>query len=87
MRNGDDHGFAQVGGQVGRTDHHDRGDQDLTSRQRWPQSISGGGTQHADPHLLSATRLDGALTRLRGGTNPELLIDLLALRWPTVGAT
>ena len=34
-----------------------------------------------------ATRLDGALTRLRGGTNPELLIDLLALRWPTVGAT
>jgi hypothetical protein len=29
-----------------------------------------------------ATRVDGALTALRSGSNPELLIDLLALRWP-----
>lgn len=31
-----------------------------------------------------AVRVDGALTALRSGSNPELLIDLLALRWPAI---
>jgi hypothetical protein len=30
-----------------------------------------------------AIRVDSSLTALRSGSNPELLIDLLALRWPS----